>query len=326
MSAQQPKSANGSQYCAAFAQLLGLCVEGRSVFLCDAAAGRLKLVTPVTGLTMYLEALYNVYKAFGIHSDCEPTLDMAIHTLGAVLNFFGGGVNHIRAVRGMTRTQLQGPDGAVASKTVDSVEVLLNSLSSLDALVNSFGLADFKEETALNSLLTLLCERFFSDMRSPFEMHLMLQFVHLAGSNLRASLKRMTVCGFCYYMSRKSYYPCQQVSQGLHFLTFPKMPVPNPVQMDSVSIKMLHDYQKEYGQSVRQQSVRSFSTKDKPGTLPISAYLQKEPQIIPLTLSDGVHQTDEQPLHQPDHQTIILPSGTAAAVQGRSCLIITSKM
>ena len=112
---------------------------------------------------------------------------------------------------------------------------------------------------------------------------------------------------------------------GLHFLTFPKMPVPNPVQMDSVSIKMLHGYQKEYGQSVRQQSVHSFSTKDKPGTLPIGAYLQKEPQIIPLTLSDGVHQPDEQPLHQPDHQTIILPSGTAAAVQGRSCLIITSE-
>ena len=48
----------------------------------------------------------------------------------------------------------------VASKTVDSVKLLLNSLSSLDALVNSFDLADFKEEIAVNSLLTLVCERF----------------------------------------------------------------------------------------------------------------------------------------------------------------------
>ena len=120
MSTQQPKSVSGSQHCAAFSHSLGLCAEGRSVFLCDAAAGRLKLVTPVTGMTMYLEALYNVYKAFGTHSDREPTLDMAIHIL-------------------------------------------------------------------------------------------MLQFVHLFGSNLRESLKRMTVCGFCYYTSRKSYYPCPQV-------------------------------------------------------------------------------------------------------------------
>ena len=120
MSTQQPKSGDGSQYCAAFAQPLELRAEGRSVFLCDAAAGRLKLVTPVTGMTMYLEALYNMYKAFGIHSDCERTLDMAIHIL-------------------------------------------------------------------------------------------MLQFVDLFGSNLRESLKRMTAFSFCYYTSRKSYYPCPQV-------------------------------------------------------------------------------------------------------------------
>ena len=163
----------------------------------------------------------------------------------------------------------------VASKTVDSVKLLLNSLSSLDALVNSFDLADFKEEIAVNSLLTLVCERFFSDMRSRFEMPLMPRFAHLFGSNLGEFFKRMTAFGFCYYTSRKSYYPCPQVSQGLHFLTFSKMPVPSPVQVDSVSIKMLHDYEKEYGQSVRQQSVRSFSTKDRPGTLPISAYQPK---------------------------------------------------
>ena len=72
----------------------------------------------------------------------------------------------------------------VASKTVDSVKLLLNSLSSLDALVNSFDLADFKEEIAVNSLLTLVCERFFSDMRSRFEMPLMPRFAHLFGSNL----------------------------------------------------------------------------------------------------------------------------------------------
>ena len=46
MSTQQPKLVNGSQYCAAFAQLLGLCAEGRSVFLCNAAAGRLNNGSP----------------------------------------------------------------------------------------------------------------------------------------------------------------------------------------------------------------------------------------------------------------------------------------
>lgn len=324
ISTRQPKSVDGSQYCAAFAQPLGVCAEGKSVFLCDAAAGRLKLVTPITGMISYLEALYDVYKAFGIHIKSEPTLPKAVNILGGVVEFLRKGEDHIRSSTGLTRTQLQGPDGAVASKTVDSTELLMNSLSSLQALLGTFEQAQYGEEIGMKSLLTLVCERFFSDMRARFEMPLMLQFAQLFGSNLRESLKRMTQCGFQYFTSRKSYYPAPE---GLHFLSFPQMPVPTAVQMDSANLKKLRDFQKEHGQSVRQQSVRSFSTKDRPGTLPISAYLPKEPQVIPIMLSTKDHDLDDQiissgELHVDDQ--VILPIGTTAAVHGTSCLVVTT--
>ena len=41
-------------------------------------------------------------------------------------------------------------------------------------------------------------------------------------------------------------------------------------------------YQAEFGQSVRQITVRDFNTKDKPGTLPVSAYNPRAAQTNPL--------------------------------------------
>ena len=240
----------------------------------------------------------------------------------------------------MTRTQLQARSGYMQYNGFKNcwlsrtpAEQPLITGCTCEALVwprlsTVFGLADFKGEITLNSLLTLVCEWLFSDVRSrfDFEMPLMLQFIHLFGSNLQESLKRMTACGFCYYTSRKSYYPCPQVSLGLHFLTFPKMPVPSLVQMDGVSMHQDAAWLPEGVWLECESTICAFLLHQRQARhFTNNAYLQKEPHIIPLTLSDGVHQPDEQPLHQPDHQTIIIPSGTAAAVQVRSCLIITSE-
>lgn len=125
ISTRQPKYVDGSQFCAALAQPLGVCSEGESVFLCDAAASKLKIVTPVTGMTSYLQAMYDVYMAFGIHINSEPTLPEAANILGGVVASLEQVKTVYRTSAGLDHTQLQGPHGAVASKTVDKSSDLL---------------------------------------------------------------------------------------------------------------------------------------------------------------------------------------------------------
>lgn len=43
-------------------------------------------------------------------------------------------------------------------------------------------------------------------------------------------------------------------------------------QQPAATMAQMREWRQQYGQSVRQQSVRNMSTKDRPGTLPVNAY------------------------------------------------------
>ena len=71
------------------------------------------------------------------------------------------------------------------------------------------------------------------------------------------------------------------------------MEPPKHHALTSRQLNTLHSWRVEHGQSVRQMTVRNFSTKDKPGTLPLNVYLLEEPTPHPLDLSKTSRQTDE---------------------------------
>ena len=105
-------------------------------------------------------------------------------------------------------------------------------------------------------------------------MPLVLQFAHRWSSTLRKHLKRNNRCRFNYFTSASSYYSQQRGS--FSFSLIPPMPKPerNPSVTKSQLDKM-RKWRAEFGQSVRQVTVRTKSTKDNPGTLPINCYSSK---------------------------------------------------
>jgi len=65
----------------------------------------------------------------------------------------------------------------------------------------------------------------------------------------------------------------------------------------------------KYGQSVPQKTVRNMSTKDHPGTLPITLYAQVQPIITPLDSSkiaeDGQDGARTTAHHDNSHELLI---------------------
>ena len=113
-------------------------------------------------------------------------------------------------------------------------------------------------------------------------MPLCLQFAQHVGPPVTETIKRMTDCGYHIYTSRTSYYPCPEGSLAFGKLSkIPKLPSKKGSRNE---MELLRRYQTELGQSVRQVTVRDFTTKDKPGTLPVSAYNPQAAQTNPLNI------------------------------------------
>jgi hypothetical protein len=130
-------------------------------------------------------------------------------------------------------------------------------------------------------------ENFFSEMREGNDMPTTLQFAYKFSSCTRETVKRLSTTSFKYYTSSSSYY--KRPAGFLRFAELPKMEPPNRHTLTNDQLGTLHNWRVENGQSVRQATVRNFSTKDKPGTLPVNVYMVEEPTPQPLDLS---RQTD----------------------------------
>lgn len=97
-------------------------------------------------------------------------------------------------------------------------------------------------------------------------------------------------------------------------------------------VTKLNDWRAEYGQSVRQQTVRSMTTKDKPGTLPQYVYGIKKTAARPVTFvevsADGAADGDNTPAEVPvneDDDTNVVPSNTLMVVAEREACLFLSK-
>ena len=98
---------------------------------------------------------------------------------------------------------VQGPDGVVARKTVQSVELVLQGLHTLRTELNELN-PTYAKQVDFKALLTLVCERLFSTMRFRYDLPLALHFAQHLGPAMIETLKRMTNCGFRVYTFRTS--------------------------------------------------------------------------------------------------------------------------
>ncbi len=121
---------------------------------------------------------------------------------------------------------------------------------------------------SISSALTLVVENLFSRMRAGSDdTPLTLVFAQRFSAACREFLKQKCRLPFHYFTSRHNPF-YQSYTPTVEYKSFPDMPQPKKETLAKEQHKEMQRWGQDYGQSVRQTSVRNMSTKDKPGTLP----------------------------------------------------------
>ena len=279
-------SKDGSSSSCSFAQPTAVCVEGHTIYVADTAVGRVCMVTRTSSLSLFLKQTDIVCRTFGIHlSGVRPdiyTVSQAIAAFRGVSSLLSTWEREAAESLGRAGT-LQGPQGTPSSKSIKSVQIILESLQRLNESL-SYVNADYIMQLRLASLLTLVVEHLFSKMRSRNPTPTVLEYAQLFGPTMKESVKQLTKCGFHYFTASSSFYELPE-GGSLHFTDIPIIPQLPTKNMSIADQKVLRDWRDNYGQPVVQVTVRNQTTKDNVGTLPLYSYTRPQPTPQPLSFS-----------------------------------------
>ena len=140
---------------------------------------------------------------------------------------------------------LQGLDGVCFAQTARDIKLKIQTLERISSTLEEM------------SPLLLDSLDLFAEMRQGNEMPLVLLFAHRFSCAMIKYLKPITKCSSIYYTCPSSYYTKQ-----VGFLSFDQFSsVPKPLR-NALATRQQLDAEAEFGQSVRQQTVRSMTTKD----------------------------------------------------------------
>ncbi len=271
---------DGNLKTATFSQPTGLLLENNTLFICDTAVGRIRVMTNSCPLAQYLSMIGSMLEVFKIHLKGKQPVSYPINTIISkmeeVLAFFTR--IHKDAQIRCNKSFVQGPEGSPPIQTIESVQMVIDALKNISRVL-------LKENPnyplEVKSLMTLVCEHLFTILRSLYDMPTKKQFAELLARSTGETLKAITNVGFHYYTSTKRpFYPIP--TGHVKYGTLPKIPKPEEGDVSTSSEQKLKDFARKYGQSVRQQTVRSMSTKDRPGTYPIELYEKPQEVIQPL--------------------------------------------
>ena len=201
----------------------------------------------------------------GISTDLEKGKNLLIE----VHEFLGKMKADAKALLGLTINTLQGPHGIPATKTIQSVSMLIGLLDHYHHLIASM---EVDPELDLKSLLTLVNEHVHSTLRLRVETPTVLDCAQDFIRAVIESVKRQTLCGYHYFTSQKR--TGYETPSGLMKVNeLPKLNRNKICKMSDNQMKALLTFRERFGKGVRQRSVRSDTTKHNAGTLPINLYM-----------------------------------------------------
>ena len=117
----------------------------------DAQTGSIKLITEISGAVAFLDSLGMLYHAFSMHFKHHqykimPLTD-AQENVNLVSNYLLNTVNTVKSKLDTTR-ELNGPEGTISSKTLESVIMIKNGQALLTVKVeNLHAVSHFKHPT-----------------------------------------------------------------------------------------------------------------------------------------------------------------------------------
>ena len=261
---------------ASFQQPTALCVERNSIFVIDSASGRLCLITHTDALISFLTHLHLFATTCGLYVKDEgktkTSLKTVIENINAVSQYFVRAVDDVKELSG--KSNPQGPEGACSSQCISDLTMMIEGLQRVhDAIERCMPLFPFD----IYAAGTLVVEHLFSVMRQGNETPLMLEFAHRFASSCRELMKQLCSCPFKYFTHKASYYQRGKIPVPYAQLPQMRAVTHHPIRIDDET--KLKDWRAIYGQSVRQQSVRAMTTKDKAGTMPL--YVYSKPLSVP---------------------------------------------
>eukprot|EP00794_Sanderia_malayensis_P004545 gene4545-5143_t len=132
------------------------------------------------------------------------------------------------------------------------------------------------------------------------DMPMQLEFDYRLSRAIKERLKRQCATPIAYFTAPKSFYPHTFTSKN--YKDLPKLRPPKPRALSAGQVNEMRNWRAMYGQSVPQKTVRSMTTKDNPGTLPINLYAANSPPVEPFDFSVlsqapavGAPQTNSRP-------------------------------
>lgn len=178
-----------------------------------------------------------------------------------------------------------------SSKTVASIRMTLEALRYIEKELTTVNPA-YIERVNPKSLITSIVEHFNSKMREVYEVPTFIQYSHQFPIAIEETVKRTTSCSFNYFTNRRSYYDVPE-----NMVSFDELPddIPRPPKQSGTQqdLSTMRKWAKQYGRSSRQLTVRTKTTKDNPGTLPVTAYgrrgLVANPSSSLSEIRDNIH-------------------------------------
>jgi len=237
------------------------------------------MITSILALTAFFENLWKFLTAFQLTSDDVSGLEEAIDLTQSYYSFLEKASLKVQQIKGST-AKTQGPDGTLSSTTLNSAEMILLGLNRLKEDVIHLN-PEYLKDIEVRSLLTLFVENFFSSMRGGnMVTPTVLDFCQRFPRCTNELLKRVTKNPFNYFTNRKASYYLQPSMKDflIQFSELAKLPKLGKGCLATKQIAELRQWVSIHGKSVRQNTTRIFSTKDKPGTLPLNVYEASPPK------------------------------------------------
>jgi hypothetical protein len=132
----RPGNQDGPSMSCQFYQPTGICVEfNHVVYVCDSQTGCIKIFSTLVHTSQLLGAIGKLYTAFSVHEKHQSykqcSLDEAILLVESCLTVLRGNETMIRNSCDKAPKSLNGPEGNVATKTVDSIALMKWGLERL---------------------------------------------------------------------------------------------------------------------------------------------------------------------------------------------------
>ena len=186
-----------------FGKAMGLTVEfDANIFVTDSRAGAVKILTTVCATKKFLKNLNDLISSAGVHlrNEVQPAMSIrdSLALVQGVHRYLVSNEERIRLLTNSKSTALNGPQGNVAHKTVNSVKLLADAHSSLIKKVSSIN-PNYISNINVNTLTTDHIECLHSTSHRKRCVPTVLEHNRDMGSTIREYTKKTAGAGFYYH-------------------------------------------------------------------------------------------------------------------------------